>query len=346
MLKLLLLTALVADPGFIQQASPLAGGTYTGDACFPDDLDVRFGACTGGDYWFTYNSTGTQFELWSTDGDGGGTDTLIWAVSDGGDDLAMTGVLTATGGASFGGQVDFEADDTKVTIGAGKDADGYFAWNSTTNELEWHAPGGAIRVLGTLYLSFPIILPTNAGAMGPLFDMPVDDTPSDGDEMSACLFASSEICVLRGSSEADGAGSIDVGGTVVGGPNGAEANCAWHPTTVTFAADPGDATKTATGAIPAGAYNVAVTGRVIVADTNGGGCTTVDIGGADPNLWVDDLDEATVGATFGSADWTAATPYHYATATDIVLTPDSNCFDLSVLLEVFYCIATGPTRGE
>lgn len=60
-----------------------------------DDNPLQFG--TGADYWFVYNSTGTQFELWTTDADGIGTNGLIFSVDDGTDDVDFTG------GATFGG---------------------------------------------------------------------------------------------------------------------------------------------------------------------------------------------------------------------------------------------------
>lgn len=81
-----------------EQGAPLGGGfTFTGDITMADAKKVCFGDTTC-DYWFVYNSSGTQFELWHTDVDGGGSDGLIYAVSDGSDDPTFTGVLTATGG--------------------------------------------------------------------------------------------------------------------------------------------------------------------------------------------------------------------------------------------------------
>ena len=61
----------------------------TGDPTIADDVKFEIG--TGVDYWFIYNSSDTQFELWSTDVDGGGTDGVVWSVDDGTDDVVFTG---------------------------------------------------------------------------------------------------------------------------------------------------------------------------------------------------------------------------------------------------------------
>jgi len=58
-----------------------------------DDRTIEFG--TGLDYWLNYNATGTQFELNSTDVDGGGTNGVVFYVGDGTDDVVFTGNISA-----------------------------------------------------------------------------------------------------------------------------------------------------------------------------------------------------------------------------------------------------------
>ncbi len=57
-----------------------------------DDRQLQFGAAP--DYWLIYDSSNTQFELNSTNVDGGGTDGVVFSVSDGTDDVAFTGKIS------------------------------------------------------------------------------------------------------------------------------------------------------------------------------------------------------------------------------------------------------------
>lgn len=60
------------------------------------DDDVAFEIGTGVDYWFIYDSTETQFQFWTSDSDGAGTDAIVWSVTDGETDIVFPG------NASFG----------------------------------------------------------------------------------------------------------------------------------------------------------------------------------------------------------------------------------------------------
>lgn len=93
----------------------------TSNIQYYDNVRIRLG--TDIDFWFIYNSTGTQFELWSTDVDGGGTDGLIYSVPDGTDDIVFGGTVDCganceanaytvggTAGADFNGAV------TNITV--------------------------------------------------------------------------------------------------------------------------------------------------------------------------------------------------------------------------------------
>ena len=57
-----------------------------------DDRQLQFGAAP--DYWLIYDSSNTQFELNSTNVAGGGTDGVVFSVSDGTDDVAFTGKIS------------------------------------------------------------------------------------------------------------------------------------------------------------------------------------------------------------------------------------------------------------
>jgi len=74
-----------------------AGGnsaTFTTGLKTSNDMPLGVGIVSAAPvYWFEYNSGGTQFELWTTDGDGGGTDTLLLSVTDGTTDLDFNGNL-------------------------------------------------------------------------------------------------------------------------------------------------------------------------------------------------------------------------------------------------------------
>ena len=86
------------------------GGTMSGALTIKDDIKLCLGDSTC-DWWLEYNSSG-RFELWHTDCDGGGTDCEVIIGADGGDDLAMSGALTASDG------VNVDADNKNVTVGA------------------------------------------------------------------------------------------------------------------------------------------------------------------------------------------------------------------------------------
>jgi len=64
--------------------------------------DVTFDIGTSVDYWFLYNSSGTAYEFWSTNVNGGGADGLVMAVQDGTDDVDFTGDIAASAGTFSG----------------------------------------------------------------------------------------------------------------------------------------------------------------------------------------------------------------------------------------------------
>jgi hypothetical protein len=115
-------------------------------------------------------------------------------------------------------------------------------------------------------------------------------------------------------------------------------------TTVTFAADPGDASKTATGLRAVGKHLLGVTGRVTTTGTN---CSSIDIGdGTDVDRYGDDI-AVSAGTTFDADDWTTDAMEFIPTASgagDVVVTANGgNCFDLVVKLSVHVLDYTAAT---
>ena len=115
---------------------------------------------------------------------------------------------------------------------------------------------------------------------------------------------------------------------------------------VTFAADPGDASKTAAALIPDGAFVVGFSSRVTTAGTN---CATIDIGiaGGDTDLFADD--SAVVAGTLTTnasvtADLAAA-GHPALAATDVIVTGNANCFGLVVALTVHYLDVSAATSN-
>ena len=74
-----------------------ADGLFVGGAVKDD---VAFGFGSDSDYWVTYNTTGTQWELWSTNVDGGGSDGVVIAIPDGTDDVQFAGGLSTDGNST------------------------------------------------------------------------------------------------------------------------------------------------------------------------------------------------------------------------------------------------------
>ena len=89
MLPALLFMATLAGSPHWPTADGGGGGAHPADTTLALDDDVPAEYGTGADYWQVYNSTGTQWELWTTDADGVGGDEVVLAIPDGTDDLVM-----------------------------------------------------------------------------------------------------------------------------------------------------------------------------------------------------------------------------------------------------------------
>lgn len=129
-----------------------SASSYTLDKIrFGDDKVLEFGAAP--DYWFIYDSGNTQFELNSSDVDGGGTDGIVFSVDDGTDDVTFSGDINilAEGDlrlqdASGGQYVGFDAPATvsssyTLTLPAAIGAvDQVLSINNTDGTLQWATP--------------------------------------------------------------------------------------------------------------------------------------------------------------------------------------------------------------
>jgi hypothetical protein len=137
-------------------------------------------------------------------------------------------------------------------------------------------------------------------------------------------------------------GTVTSTGASVVGANGETAGFAYATTTLTFAGNPGDASKTAIALNPIGSQLQAIVTRVLVAGTN---CTSFSIGdGVDPDLWGSTI-ALTAGTTTTNANATANWSNPQLAAGNVVLTANGgNCFDLSVRVVASYIAVTAPTN--
>jgi hypothetical protein len=159
-------------------------------------------------------------------------------------------------------------------------------------------------------------------------------TPSHGD--------TSGQVVTSGTLEVNGILYADAD-FVQTGPNGQTSTETYNSEVLTFAASPGDATKTTTGLVPDGAFLDAITTRVLVQGTN---CTSFDIGdGADVDIFGAAI-ALTVGTTTTPADNTANVfNPQWDGGAEVTLTANGgNCFDLSVRVSASYRTFTAPTN--
>lgn len=106
----------------------------------------------------------------------------------------------------------------------------------------------------------------------------------------------------------------------------------------------GGATVTITGAIPAGAHNMMIVGRVTTIIAGSDGVASWFIGDTDTDHWGAALALA-AGTTFGPANYTAQPTTLYTTATDIVISGTAGKLIESgrVRLDLWYQLFTAPT---
>lgn len=165
----------------------------------------------------------------------------------------------------------------------------------------------------------------------------VTDPDSDNTQWLKLQFNSASDYAVLGS----GSGAFNLTGQTA--LNGASSTLTMATEDLTFAASPGDASKTTSGLIPDGAVLRGVTTRWTTAATN---CTSVSIGdGSDVDLF-----GATTGITQGTttdnSDATAAFANPQLAATEITVTANGgNCFDGVIKIVAYYETFTAPTSN-
>ena len=73
--------ALLTGGGSITELAIGSTVRFTNSAQVKDNVNLSFG--NDSDYWMTYNTTGTCFSMWTSDGNGSGTDAEVWRIEDG-----------------------------------------------------------------------------------------------------------------------------------------------------------------------------------------------------------------------------------------------------------------------
>lgn len=119
--------------------------------------------------------------------------------------------------------------------------------------------------------------------------------------------------------------------------------CTVNAETLTFAANPGDASKVTSTLVPDGAVVSLITTRVLTAGTN---CTSIDIGdGTDVDMFADNSSVADTTTTNGAQVTDATRLGALATsAWNVTVTGvGGNCFDLSIRIEAHYCTGVAST---
>jgi hypothetical protein len=71
------------------------------------------------DYWEVYNTSGTQWELWTSDDDGGGSDGLLMSVDDGTDDVDFSAGVTVAETLTVTGEINgaiLKTDEVAISL--------------------------------------------------------------------------------------------------------------------------------------------------------------------------------------------------------------------------------------
>jgi hypothetical protein len=133
-------------------ATTVTGDLYVTGTLYPSATGIALGdneelyLGSGSEYWWVYNKTGTQLELWGTNVDGSLTDGLIMSVDDGTDDVDFTGGIVVGETATITGVL--SVDDTTDTS------------SGTTGSI--HTDGG-LGVAKKLYVGTTSALTGNVG---------------------------------------------------------------------------------------------------------------------------------------------------------------------------------------
>jgi hypothetical protein len=327
-MQFLLVFALLgqADGGCLNdQASGFFGGKLDADLILKDDLKLCLGEDC--DYWLTYNSTGTQLEIWTSDSDGGDSDLKLQLCGDGGTGCTFTGIFTATGGLAI------NANNAKLTLG------------SLGTGLELYFDGSDAQINGTGDLVFslsPVVGPTqvfaDSGMVG-VYDQSMTSALNDGDR-AGHIFQLDANSVFAPWAAADGSDGIDEIGVRYYYFNGAYTDCFVNQETLTFAGGGGDASKTTSGLIPDGATEVVIMAYTLVAGTT---CSSADYGdGSTVDAYGNDI-AVSAGTQLDPSDYTVNSNFNLTSAGEVTIKGvGGNCVDLSVRVMAKMCTHNPP----
>lgn len=106
-----------------------------------DDVPLYFG--TNDDYWMVYDSTGTEFEFWTTNASGG-TDGAVFTVNDGTDDVVFTGDISGEDFVFTSGQIN-NIQDNLTAVGINNTHGG----SSAAATLSCVTESGIFYMMGT-----------------------------------------------------------------------------------------------------------------------------------------------------------------------------------------------------
>jgi len=168
MTTLLILALLSGDGGgWNDRGCGFFGGRLTADLTLSDDLKLCWGDSTC-DFWMTFNSVSTQWEFWSTDV-GAGADGLLMICDVGDNDCVFPGLLSTTGGLAI------NADNAKLTLGAGESADFELYFDGT----DIQAGGSGDFVFNLSPVAGVLVIDPDSGLV-PILDMSVTGGPAQG----------------------------------------------------------------------------------------------------------------------------------------------------------------------
>jgi hypothetical protein len=287
-----------------------------------DDIKICLG--TGCDYWLIYNSSGSQFEIWTTDDDGGGTDGLVFSTDDGTDDVDFPADVVVTG-AIIGG--------SHIQAGAAS-----FIYFNGRAELSSPADGDLLIENAANSQGIKLKTSTTDGVL----TLATEADGNAGLTLDGTLTAGIVNVGSTGNMEFNGRAIVRSPGlgdvTFEEEDTGGKTRLMIATDTLTFQGGAGDASKTSTSFIPDGALVVGFSSRVV---TTGTTCTSMDIGVAgDTDIFADNASIADGGTTDNTeitAILSSQSLNPALAATDVTVTGvGGNCVSLVVDLYLHY----------
>ena len=249
------------------------------------------------------------------------------------DDLLVTGELEVDGAIWADSDMTF-ADNAFLLFGAGQETAIVFDTAHTLDSLTI-VPDSTGMVLAIVSSNFQGQDHVLAGRNDPTIMIFSDDDPDVSPNRFLGLSAdnSNGIIIV-------GTGNLNIESSA---GQGQSMNISSTTETLTFAANPGDASKVTSGLIPDGAFLIGITTRVITAGTN---ATSMDIGdGTTVDLYADNAaitDTSTTNNSNATAVWTNPN----IGAGEVTITAvGGNAFDLVVAVTAHYLDLTAATIG-